>query len=47
MPRVPAEVATPDEKRLEASLRPRNFEQYVGQTTVVEKLKARYEEEEK
>ena len=32
-------MATPDEKRLEASLRPRNFEQYVGQSTVVEKLK--------
>src|SRR6185369_7284527 len=39
MSRAPPEVATPDEKRLEASLRPRNFEQYVGQSTVVEKLK--------
>jgi len=39
MSRVPPEVATPDEKRLEASLRPRNFTQYVGQSTVVEKLK--------
>ena len=39
MSRVPPEVASPDEKRLEASLRPRNFEQYVGQSTVVEKLK--------
>ena len=39
MSRVPPEVAIPDEKRLEASLRPRNFEQYVGQSTVVEKLK--------
>src|SRR5499433_2646084 len=39
MSRVPPEVASPDEKRLEASLRPRNFAQYVGQSTVVEKLK--------
>src|SRR5689334_17805753 len=39
MSRLPPEVAAPDEKRLEASLRPRNFEQYVGQSTVVEKLK--------
>ena len=39
MSRVPPEVASPDEKRLEASLRPRNFSQYVGQSTVVEKLK--------
>src|SRR5215831_17206852 len=39
MPRVPPEVAIPDEQRLEASLRPRNFQQYVGQTTVVDKLK--------
>jgi len=39
MSRVPPEVASPDDKRLEASLRPRNFEQYVGQSTVVEKLK--------
>jgi len=39
MSRAPPEVASPDEKRLEASLRPRNFAQYVGQTAVVEKLK--------
>ncbi len=39
MSRVPPEVAVPDEKRLEASLRPRNFAQYVGQSTIVEKLK--------
>ena len=39
MSRAPPEVANPDEKRLEASLRPRNFAQYVGQTAVVEKLK--------
>ncbi len=31
--------ATPDEVRLEASLRPRAFTEYVGQTAVVEKLK--------
>ena len=29
----------PDEVRLEASLRPRTFAEYVGQTAVVEKLK--------
>src|SRR5688572_21026726 len=28
-----------DEERLEVSLRPRRFEEYVGQTSVVEKLK--------
>jgi holliday junction DNA helicase RuvB len=39
MSRAPPELAAPDEKRLEASLRPRNFSQYVGQSTVVEKLK--------
>jgi len=31
--------ATPDEVRLEASLRPRSFSEYVGQTAVVEKVK--------
>ncbi|HME91233.1 MAG TPA: Holliday junction branch migration DNA helicase RuvB [Myxococcaceae bacterium] len=31
--------ATPDEVRLEASLRPRSFSEYVGQTAVVDKLK--------
>ena len=39
MSRAPPELATPDEKRLEASLRPANFSQYVGQSAVVEKLK--------
>jgi len=39
MSRAPPELAAPDEKRLEASLRPRNFSQYVGQSAVVEKLK--------
>jgi Holliday junction DNA helicase RuvB len=34
-----AAQATPDEVRLEASLRPRTFQEYVGQTDVVEKLK--------
>jgi holliday junction DNA helicase RuvB len=36
---LPAEAASSDEKRLEASLRPQNFKEYVGQSTVVEKLK--------
>ena len=31
--------ASADEVRLEASLRPRNFDEYVGQTAVVEKLR--------
>ena len=31
--------ATPDEVRLEASLRPRSFSEYVGQTAVVDKVK--------
>src|ERR1700748_49601 len=39
MSRAPPELAAPDEQRLEASLRPRNFSQYVGQSAVVEKLK--------
>ena len=39
MSRVPPEVATNDEERLEASLRPRTFDEYVGQSAVVEKLK--------
>ncbi|MHB8878573.1 MAG: Holliday junction branch migration DNA helicase RuvB [Myxococcaceae bacterium] len=34
-----AAEAVPDEVRLEASLRPRNFAEYVGQTAVVGKLK--------
>ena len=34
-----ATQATGDEVRVEASLRPRNFVEYVGQTAVVEKLK--------
>jgi Holliday junction DNA helicase RuvB len=40
-PGVDALAAEPasDEVRLEASLRPRNFDEYVGQTAVVEKLK--------
>jgi holliday junction DNA helicase RuvB len=39
MSRLPAEVASTEEKRVEASLRPQNFKQYVGQSAVVEKLK--------
>ena len=39
MSRLPAEAASTEEKRVEASLRPQNFKQYVGQSAVVEKLK--------
>jgi Holliday junction DNA helicase RuvB len=39
MSRLPAEVASNEEQRVEASLRPQNFQQYVGQSAVVEKLK--------
>jgi Holliday junction DNA helicase RuvB len=39
MSRLPTEAASTEEKRVEASLRPQNFKQYVGQSAVVEKLK--------
>jgi len=39
MSRLPAEAASTEEKRVEASLRPQNFREYVGQSAVVEKLK--------
>jgi Holliday junction DNA helicase RuvB len=37
--RLNSEIGSPDEKRLDASLRPRTFSEYVGQSAVVEKLK--------
>ncbi len=39
MSRLAPEAGSPDEKRLDASLRPRAFAEYVGQSAVVEKLK--------